>query len=44
MGTAGQKVRPRIECQARRNTLCNWDNVVADTVEPVYKLLHRGLL
>jgi transposase len=27
-----------------RNTLCHWDKVVADTLEPLYKLLHQGLL
>jgi transposase len=27
-----------------RNTLCHWDKVVADTLEPLYKLIHRGLL
>jgi len=27
-----------------RNTLCHWDKVVADTLEPLYKLMHRGLL
>lgn len=27
-----------------RNTLCHWDKVVADTLEPLYKLIHRDLL
>jgi transposase len=27
-----------------RNTLCHWDKVVADTLEPLYKLIHRSLL
>ncbi len=27
-----------------RNTLCHWDKVVADTIEPLYKLIHHGLL
>ncbi len=27
-----------------RNTLCHWDKVVADTLEPLYKLIHRRLL
>jgi transposase len=27
-----------------RHTLCHWDKVVADTVEPIYKLIHHGLL
>ena len=27
-----------------RNTLCHWDKVVADTLEPLYKLLHHRLL
>jgi transposase len=27
-----------------RNTLCHWDKVVADTLEPLYKLIHQGLL
>lgn len=27
-----------------RNTLCHWDKIVADTLEPLYKLIHRGLL
>jgi transposase len=27
-----------------RHTLCHWDKVVADTIEPLYKLLHLDLL
>ena len=27
-----------------RHTLCHWDKVVADTIEPLYKLLHRQML
>jgi hypothetical protein len=27
-----------------RHKLCHWDKVVADTLEPLYKLTHRGLL
>ena len=27
-----------------RHTLCNWDKVVADTIEPLYKLVHHDLL
>jgi transposase len=27
-----------------RNTLCHWDKVVADTLEPLYKLIHLSLL
>ena len=27
-----------------RHKLCHWDKVVADTIEPLYKLTHRGLL
>lgn len=27
-----------------RNTLCHWDKVAADTLEPLYKLTHHGLL
>jgi transposase len=27
-----------------RHTLCNWDKAVADTIEPLYKLVHHGLL
>ena len=27
-----------------RHTLCHWDKVVADVIEPLYKLIHRGLL
>jgi transposase len=30
--------------QIPRNTLCHWDKVVADTLEPLYKLIHHGLL
>jgi len=37
-------LRVRHNVDIARNTLCNWDKVVADTLEPVYKLLHRGLL
>ncbi len=37
-------LRVRHGVDIARNTLCHWDKVVADTVEPVYKLLHRGLL
>lgn len=27
-----------------RNTLCHWDKIVAETLEPLYKLIHQGLL
>ena len=27
-----------------RHKLCHWDKVVAETIEPLYKLVHRGLL
>jgi len=27
-----------------RNTFCHWDNGVADILEPLYKLIHLGLL
>jgi transposase len=27
-----------------RHKLCHWDKVVADTLEPLYKIVHRGLL
>jgi transposase len=27
-----------------RNTLCHWDKVVADTLDPLYKLIHHSLL
>lgn len=27
-----------------RNTLCHWDKVASDALEPLYKLIHRGLL
>jgi transposase len=27
-----------------RHTLCHWDKVVADTIEPLYKLIHLDLL
>jgi len=27
-----------------RNTFCHWDKVVADILEPLYKLIHLGLL
>jgi hypothetical protein len=30
--------------QIPRNTLCHWDKVVADALEPPYKLIHRRLL
>jgi transposase len=27
-----------------RNTLCHWDKIVAETLEPLYKLIHQRLL
>jgi transposase len=37
-------LRQRHGVELARNTLCNWDRVAADTCEPVYKLIHSGLL
>ena len=36
--------RDRHGVEIPRHTLCHWDKVVADTLEPLYKLIHRGLL
>ena len=37
-------LRERHRVDIARNTLCHWDRVVADTLEPLYKLIHHGLL
>ncbi len=37
-------LRERHGVEIARNTLCHWDHVVADTLEPLYKLIHQGLL
>lgn len=37
-------LRERHAVEIARNTLCHWDRVVADTLEPLYKLIHQGLL
>ncbi|MFO7639811.1 MAG: IS66 family transposase [Candidatus Competibacteraceae bacterium] len=37
-------LRDRHGVEIPRHTLCHWDKVVADTLEPLYKLIHRELL
>lgn len=37
-------LRDRHGVEIPRHTLCHWDRVVADTLEPLYKLIRRGLL
>jgi transposase len=36
--------RSRFGVELRRNTLCNWVSLAADALEPIYKLIHAGLL
>lgn len=37
-------LRSRFGVELRRNTLCNWVSLAADALEPIYKLIHTGLL